>query len=223
MKNFSVIIPTYNEEKSIGKVISSIQSISNDIEIIVVNDGSTDKTSEVLKNFQNIKIINHPYNKGNGAAVKSGILESTNENIVIIDADGQHDPDDILKLVQELDNYDLIVGARSKESETEKFRDIGNFIFKKLGSFLTGFNIPDMTSGFRAFKKKHIIKFFNLYPNGFSFPTTSTLCFITSGLNVKFINIKSQKREKDTKSKIKPFRDGIKFIILIIKIIMLCP
>lgn len=223
MKNISIIIPAYNEEKSIESLIKNVKTLDIDKEIIVVNDGSTDDTEKIIKNISDIKTILHPYNKGNGAAVKTGILASSNENIIIIDADGQHNPEDVVKLIEELDNYDLVVGARTIDSDTEGIRDLGNYIFKKLGSYLTGIKIPDMTSGFRAFKKQHILRFFNLYPNGFSFPTTSTMCFLTTGLNVKFISIKSKKRAKGSISKIKPLRDGFKFILIILRIIMLNP
>lgn len=223
MEKFTIIVPCYNEERTIVQVVESLKKIECDKDIIIINDGSNDMTLDLLKKIEGITVISQPYNKGNGASVKTGIINSKTENILVIDADGQHNPDDIKNIISGLDTFDMVIGARVEGSETSWFRNFGNNIFIILGKFLTGFDILDMTSGFRAFKKSQIIKFFNLYPNGFSFPTTSTMCFLTSGLNVKYIPIKSFKRVEGSKSKIKPFKDGMKFILIIFRIIMFNP
>ena len=222
MEKVTIIIPVYNEEKPIIDLIRLLKNLDFEKEIMVVDDGSTDGTPGLLKEIRDITVVTHPYNMGNGAAVKTGIRNAVTERIAVIDADGQHRPEDINKLLENLDEYDLVVGARTSDSESSIFRDFGNWIFKKLGSFLTSFPIQDMTSGLRAFKKSYIMKFFNLYPNGFSFPTTSTMCFLISGFSVKFVPVESKKRITG-KSKISPFKDGMKFIAMILKIIMFKP
>lgn len=214
----SIIIPAYNEEECIGQVIKKIKTLSEDYEIIVVDDGSTDRTGEVAGK-EGARVITHPYNKGNGAAVKTGIKITSSEWVMIVDADGQHNPEDISSLIKHLDVYDLVVGVRTKESEGALVRDLGNWCLKKVASYLVDRKIPDLTSGFRAFKKERIEEFIHLCPNGFSFPTTSTLAFLMAGYNVKFVPSKMVKRYKGTKSKIKLWRDGLKFFNIIIRII----
>lgn len=216
--DLSIIIPAYNEEKAIVNVIRKVKSISQDFEIIVVDDGSTDKTG-LIATQEGARVISHPYNKGNGAAVKTGIREATANKIMVIDADGQHNPDDILLLKQYIDIYDLVVGVRTKDTKGSFSRNIGNWCLKKVASYLVGVKIPDLTSGFRVFKKDKIEDFIHLYPNSFSFPTTSTLAFLTSGYNVKFIPLKMLPRHEGTKSKIKLWRDGVKFSNIIIRIV----
>jgi len=222
MEKITVIIPTYNEEASIGALLSSVLELPCDKNVIVVDDGSTDGTNEILQQIEGITVISHPYNIGNGAAVKTGIRNADTEYIVIIDADCQHRPEDIPRLVENLDEYDLVVGARMADSDSSFFRDFGNWVFIKLGSFLMNYQILDMTSGFRAFKRSCITKFQNLYPNGFSFPTTSTMCFLASGYRVKFVPVKSNIRFGGS-SKISPLRDGVRFIAIIFRIIMMKP
>ena len=222
MEKVTIIIPAYNEENTIIDLIRLLRNLDFEKEIMVVNDGSTDATNGLLEEIQDITVITHPYNMGNGAAVKTGIRNAGTERIVVIDADGQHRPEDINKLLENLDEYDLVVGARTSESESSFFRDFGNWVFKKLGSFLVNYHIQDMTSGLRAFKKSYIMKFFNLYPNGFSFPITSTMCFLISGFSVKFVPVMSSKRITG-KSKISPAKDGMKFITMILRIIMFKP
>ena len=218
----TIIIPAYNEESTIVSLVESLRSLDFDKEILVVNDGSTDRTAELVRDMDGVRVITHPYNKGNGAAVKTGITSATTENIVVIDADGQHRPEDVAMLIESLGDYDLVVGARTSKSDSGIFRDFGNWVFKRLGGFLANRPVPDMTSGLRAFKKSQIVKFFNLYPNGFSFPTTSTMCFLIAGLSVKFTPITSNRRIMGT-SKIRPMKDGAKFIVMIFRIVMFNP
>lgn len=222
LTEFSIIVPAYNEEDVIERFSENLQRVLSEsadtYEIIVVDDGSNDKTFSIASKIPGIKIIRHPYNKGNGAAVKTGILKAKGENLVIIDADGQHDPQHILKMLKLLDEYDLVVGARGSFGVGK--RDIGNIIVSKLASYLSGIVIPDLTSGFRAFKKEKMLEFIDLLPNGYSLPSTSTLAFATSGYNVKFIPITAQVRQGG-KSNIHLLKDGMKFLVLIFRMISL--
>lgn len=214
--NISIIIPAKNEEESLKKLLPVLKSTFNDAEIIVVNDGSTDGTGELCKQ-SGIKTVNHPYSMGNGAAIKSGARNATRDILVFMDADGQHDPNDIPRLLNKLDEgYCMIVGARSLDSHASFSRRIGNQFYNKLASFMTGFDIEDLTSGFRAAYRKHFIKFLYLLPNGFSYPTTSTMAFFRSGLAVGYVPILAAQRTG--KSHIKLLKDGLRFFIIILKI-----
>ena len=223
LKNgFSIIIPAFNEESNIGNLLQNLQTalskIHENCDIIVVDDGSTDNTCSMAGSVQGIKVMRNPYNKGNGAAVKAGIMEAKGEKLVIIDADGQHDPKYIPEMLNLLNEYDLVVGAR--ESFGVGRRGLGNLIVSKLASYLSGIPIPDLTCGFRAFKKDKMMEFVHLLPNGFSLPSTSTLAFAVNGYNIKFIPIQSQPRQGG-KSSVKVLRDGIKFAVLIIRMVNL--
>ncbi len=160
-KNVSVIIPVFNEENTIEKLLTNLKGVllntDIDYEIIVVDDGSTDKTSAVANSIFGIKVIKHPYNKGNGASVKAGIQEAIGERLVVIDADGQHDPKHITEMLGLLDEYDLVIGAR--DSFGRGRRGFGNRLVSKLASYLSGITIPDLTSGYRAFKKGKMLEF----------------------------------------------------------------
>lgn len=219
LSRISVVMPAYNEAGAIDKVLRQTQELTNcQAEIIVVDDGSTDNTAEVAENA-GAKVIRHPYNKGNGAAVKTGTLTATGDIIVFLDPDGQHDPGDIVPMVRLMGQYDLVIGSRSFKGKGGLHRNMANKIYNRLASYLTEQNIPDLTSGFRAFKRKHLLKFLHLFPNRFSYPTTSTLSFIKAGLNVGFYPIEVQTRIG--KSKIKLLYDGIKFFFIILKVIVL--
>jgi glycosyltransferase involved in cell wall biosynthesis len=219
---FSIIIPAFNEEETIVNFMINLKEvmlrIEENYEIIVIDDGSTDKTSSVAASISAVNIIRHPYNKGNGAAVKAGIMKAQGEKIVVIDADGQHDPKHIPEMLRLLDEYDLVVGAR--ETFGKGRRGFGNFFVSKLASYLSGITIPDLTCGFRAFRKEKMLEFIDLLPNGFSLPSTSTLAFATSGYNVKFIPIGANVRQGG-KSSIKVANDGIKFMVLIARMVSL--
>ena len=165
-------------------------------------------------------MISHPLNKGNGASIKTALRAIAGGLVAVLDGDGQHDPEELPGLLNRLDTYDLVVGSRSFTMEEGSIlRNSGNFVLRKLASFLAEQDIPDLTSGFRAFRHNIAAKFMHIYPNGYSFPSTSTLSFITAGYNVCFVPIRARRRPAHTESKLRPFRDGFRFIMFILRII----
>jgi len=212
----SVIIPAYNEEDNIPELVKRIEKVLSDYEkeIIFVDDGSKDNSFKVACEL-GIKVIRHPYNIGNGAAVKTGIRVAVSDFIVLLDADLQHPPEEMLSLIKEAESYDMIVGSRTTYSSGG--RSIANRFFNALASYVTGREILDLTSGFRVIKTGICKKFLYLLPNRFSYPTTLTLAFLKSGRSVKFVPVKVGKRVKG-RSKIHPFKDGVKFMLIIAKI-----
>ena len=214
----SVVIPAMNERATIGTVVSQLATHASWFEVLVVDDGSTDDTA-ILAEQAGATVIRHPYNKGNGAAVKSGIRAARGQFILIIDADGQHRPEDAVRLVRELGVYDLVVGARAAVTQATTGRRLGNAVLNGLASYLTGRPIPDLTSGFRGARRSGLREFLHLLPNGFSTPTTTTLAFIKAGYNVTFVPIDAAQRTGT--SKIKFVRDGAKFLLILLKIVTL--
>jgi glycosyltransferase involved in cell wall biosynthesis len=162
-------------------------------------------------------VIRHPYNKGNGASVKSAIRTATSEYIVIVDGDGQHRPEDTSRLVERLGEYDLVIGARDPRTQATAGRRIGNAVLNWLASYLTERPIPDLTSGFRAARRAHLLEFIHLLPNGFSTPTTTTLAFLKAGYNVTFEPIAARARVGT--SKIRLASDGAKFLLILLKVV----
>ncbi len=215
----TIVIPAYNEEANIAMVVQRTRTTKPGCEIIVVDDGSTDRTY-LEAETAGARVVRHPYNKGNGASVKTGIRAAKGEVILLLDADGQHSPEDIDRLLEHIGTYDLVVGARTRDSDSSNFRDFGNAVFRNLASYLVEMKVPDPTSGFRCFKRDKIMEFIHLLPNSYSYPTTSTLSFIKAGYNVKHVPIKAHKR-MGGKSHIRPWRDGIKFITIILRMITL--
>ena len=181
----SVIIPAFNEAGAITDVVDAIKGVGAWHEVIVVDDGSTDATSTLARGAGAV-VVKHPYNKGNGAAVKSGIRRATGEYVLIVDGDGQHQAADAVTLVQRLGEYDLVIGARTAATQANLARRAGNSTLNRFASYLTGTEICDLTSGFRAARREHLLEFLHLLPNGFSTPTTTTLAFIKAGYNVAF-------------------------------------
>jgi glycosyltransferase involved in cell wall biosynthesis len=212
----SVVIPAMNEEAAIARVIVDLKQTAGWHEIIVVDDGSTDGTRAAAEGA-GARVVRHPYNKGNGAAVKSGIRAATGVYILIIDGDGQHKPADAVRLVSRLGEYDLVVGARAAATQATAFRRFGNEALNRLASFLAEFPIPDLTSGFRAARREYLLEFISLLPNGFSTPTTTTLCFLKAGYNVIFEPVDARQREGT--SKIKLHKDGPKFFLIVLKVV----
>jgi len=212
----SVIIPTNNEEQTIGGIIKKIKALYPEFEILVINDGSTDETGQVAKDAGAI-VYSHPYNIGNGAAVKSGIRIASGEILVFMDGDGQHNPEDIGKLIKWFPDYDMVVGARSKGHQASWVRALGNKIFNWLASYVSKFAVEDLTSGFRAVKSGVAHNLLYLLPNTYSYPTTLTLGALRNGKSVKYTSVEIQERQKG-KSKIRVLRDGVRFFMIITKI-----
>jgi glycosyltransferase involved in cell wall biosynthesis len=212
----SIVIPVFNEAESLAGVIKKITVLGlAGCEIIVVDDGSTDGSADMaLKAGANV--IRHPYNIGNGAAVKSGIRVARGKIIVLMDGDGQHQPQDIPKLLAETRDYHMVVGARAKGSKLRFHRYAANLIYNLLASYVTQFNVKDLTSGFRALPRVDAMRFIDLLPNTFSYPTTLTLAFLRSGLTVKYVPIQTLYRSGQ--SKISLVSDGFRFLLIITKI-----
>jgi glycosyltransferase involved in cell wall biosynthesis len=214
----SIVVPAFNEAESIASVVGALREAAPWREIIVVDDGSTDATGERAEGAGAV-VVRHPYNLGNGAAVKNGIRRAAGDYVLIVDADGQHPPEDALRLVERLGEYDLVVGARSGETQATAARRAGNDALNRLAGYLTGRRIPDLTSGFRAARTSALREFLHLLPNGFSTPTTTTLAFIKGGYAVAFEPIHA--RQRNGQSKIRLTRDGAKFLMIIFKIVTL--
>jgi len=213
----SVVIPAFNEEAAIGSVVEGLLAQHAWREVLVVDDGSTDATAERAR-AAGARVVRHPYNKGNGAAVKTGLREALGEVVVLMDADGQHDPAEAAKLTAAIGPFDLAIGARSARDQP-LIRALGNAIFKTLASWLTGRPIADLTSGFRAARRDRLLEILHLLPNGFSYPTTSCLALLKAGHNVTFVPVKA--RPRLGKSKIRPLQDGVRFLLIILKIVTL--
>jgi glycosyltransferase involved in cell wall biosynthesis len=164
--------------------------------------------------------VRHPYNKGNGAAVKSGIRAATGDWVLLLDADGQHSAEDVNELLRYRGDYDLVVGARSMDSQATRIRAVGNAALNWLASYVVGYEIPDLTSGFRLMRREAIREFLHLLPNGYSYPTTSTLCFFKAGYSVRFVPLHAQRRAGG-KSNMKLAKDGPRFLMIIFRILTL--
>ncbi len=211
----TVLIPAFNEEDSVGKTIIKIKQLYPDFEVLVVDDGSTDNTLQVAMDA-GANVWPHPYNIGNGAAIKTGLRCAQGEWVIMMDADGQHNPEDIAKLLEFKDQYDMVVGARSKDSQTSLHRDVANSIYNIFASYITKFTIKDLTSGFRLVRLDTVKQFIYLLPNTFSYPSTITLGYLRSGRSVKYVSVDTRTREG--KSKIKLIEDGVRFLLIITKI-----
>ncbi|MBD5804896.1 Undecaprenyl-phosphate 4-deoxy-4-formamido-L-arabinose transferase [Azoarcus sp. Aa7] len=215
-RNISVILPAKNEAPVVGRVIAAIRTRLPEAEVIVVNDGSTDGTAEEARQA-GAQVISHPYSMGNGAAIKSGARAARGEVLVFMDADGQHDPADIPRLLARLDEgYDMVVGARDGGSQASVGRGIANGFYNRLASYMTGHRIDDLTSGLRAARAHRFREFLYLLPNGFSYPTTSTMAFFRAGYPVAYLPIMAAKRVG--KSHVKILKDGMRFLLIIFKI-----
>jgi glycosyltransferase involved in cell wall biosynthesis len=212
----SVVIPAFNEAAAIGAVVRDLTASARWHEVLVVDDGSSDDTGGQAA-AAGARVIRHPYNKGNGAAVKTGIRHATGARVLIIDADGQHAPGDAVRLVSLLGAYDLVVGARSRRSQATAARRLGNALLNAIASYLTEQPIPDLTSGFRAARRECLVEFLHLLPNGFSTPTTTTLAFMKAGYSVRFEPVEASPRQGQ--SKIRLGADGVSFLLILLKVI----
>lgn len=212
----SVVLPAKSESAAIGHTVTAILRFYPQAEVIVVNDGSTDDTVQVATQA-GATVISHPYSKGNGAAIKTGARAASGDVIVFMDADGQHDPADIPRLLARLDQgYDMVVGARQKGSQASVGRGVANGFYNRLASYMTGHKVEDLTSGFRVVRADKFREFLYLLPNGFSYPTTSTMAFFRAGYSVAYEPIHAAKRIG--KSHIRLLRDGARFLLIIFKI-----
>ncbi len=214
--NISIILPAKNEAEHLADLLPVLRKKYPDTEIIVVNDGSTDNTLEVC-NASDVRVITHPYAKGNGAAIKTGARAASGEVLVFMDADGQHNPDDIEKLMEKyLCGFHMVVGSRNFKSQASVSRGVANKIYNYLASWMSGHSVRDLTSGFRVVNAKKFRQFLFLLPNGFSYPTTITMSFFRAGYSVGYVPIKVFSRKG--KSHIRLFKDGARFLLIIFKV-----
>jgi glycosyltransferase involved in cell wall biosynthesis len=211
-----VLIPAFDEAQSIAEVVGALRAAASWREILVIDDGSRDDTAARAE-AAGARVVRHPYNIGNGAAVKTGIRHASGDFILIIDGDGQHQPADALRLVGHLTAFDLVVGARSARTQATILRGFGNAVLNRTASYLTERPIPDLTSGFRAARRSCLVEFIHLLPNGFSTPTTTTLAFLKAGYSVRFEPIDAARREGS--SKIRLASDGVAFLLILLKVI----
>jgi glycosyltransferase involved in cell wall biosynthesis len=216
--SISIVIPAMNEADGIAAVVSSLRASARWREILVIDDGSSDDTSARAR-AAGACVVRHPYNKGNGAAVKTGIRHANGEFVLIIDADGQHPPEDAQRIAARLGEFDLVIGARSGATQATTARRLGNGLLNSFASYLTSRPIPDLTSGFRGARTECLREFLHLLPNGFSTPTTTTLAFIKAGYNVAFEPIDA--RQRSGSSKIRFAKDGTRFLLILLKIVTL--
>ncbi len=212
----SVIIPAKNEASSIGGLLKKLRQELINAEIIVINDGSTDDTAQIVQE-NNTVLITHPYSMGNGAAIKSGARAATGDILITMDADGQHDPQDIKKLLEKMDEgFEMVVGARGYKSQAGRRRWFGNQLYNYIASLIVGKKVKDLTSGFRAVNTKKFKSFLHMLPNGFSYPTTITMAFFRSGYPIAYVPIETNKRAGQ--SHLHLLKDGLRFLIIIFKI-----
>lgn len=217
-RTVSIIIPAYNEEEGLGSTLMELMPLADERgwEVLVIDDGSTDRTGELVLEHK-AKLISHPYNKGYGASLKSGIRNASGEVVVMMDSDGQHSGADIDALLEHIDRYDMVVGARKGDVLV---RAPGKKLLSMVANFLSGMKIPDLNSGFRAFYREAVKSFIHFCPNGFSFTTTITLAYLRESFNVKYVPIEAETRV-GRPSSVKFFRDGYKTFLLIIRVIVL--
>ncbi len=215
-ESVSVLIPAYNEGPVVAEVVTALRDAGPWREIIVVDDGSSDGTGERAA-AAGARVVRHPYNKGNGAAVKTGIRAAGGEFVLQLDGDGQHSPADALRLIERLGEFDLVVGARAGHTQASGLRRLGNGLLNAFASYMTGRPIPDLTSGFRGARTACLREFLHLLPNGFSSPTTTTLAFVKAGYSVLFEPVEA--RQRSGKSKIRLARDGASFFLIILRVV----
>lgn len=212
----SIVIPAKNEYAGLKKILPEIHKLYPDYNVIIVDDGSNDETEKVCNDY-GVTLLRHPYSKGNGAAIKTGARSSKSDLTVFMDADGQHNPKDIKKLLDKIEHgFDMVVGARSTSSQASVGRLCANTVYNFFATIIVGQKVEDLTSGFRVVKTKYFRQFLHLLPNGFSYPTTCTMAFFRTGYSVGYVPIETNKREG--KSHIKIFKDGVRFLLILFKI-----
>jgi len=212
----SIILPAKNEAEGLRRTLPGLRELLPDAEIFVVDDGSTDQTPEIARQFGAVA-LSSPYSMGNGAAIKRGARAATGDILVFMDADGQHDPVLVTRLLARLEQgYDMVVGARGWESQAGVGRGLANGLYNRIASWMTGHQVIDLTSGFRVVRANKFKEFLHLLPNGFSYPTTITMAFFRSAYSVAYEPIPVAARIG--KSHIRPLRDGLRFLLIIFKI-----
>ncbi|HNV53815.1 MAG TPA: glycosyltransferase family 2 protein [Pseudomonadales bacterium] len=215
-ENVSLVIPAKNEAAGLQRLLPRLLEHVRAEQIHLVDDGSTDATAQVARQH-GVRLISHPYSMGNGAAIKSGARHATGELLLFMDADGQHDPADIPRLLEKLDEgYDMVVGARDAHSQASWGRGLANRLYNRIASYMTGQRVDDLTSGFRLVRARRFREFMHLLPNGFSYPTTSTMAFFRAGYPVGYLPIHAAARVG--KSHIRPLHDGLRFLLIIFKV-----
>ena len=215
-KTVSIIIPAKNEAESLSRILPVLCKLHSGHEIIIIDDGSGDNTQEICKKYP-VKVITHNYSIGNGASIKSGARVASGEILVFMDADGQHAPEDIDKLLALMDEgYDMVIGARNFQSHASVARYAANLSYNWFASWVSGHRVQDLTSGFRAVRADKFREFIYMLPNGFSYPTTITMAMFRAGYKIKYVSI--DVKERSGKSHIRPFVDGIRFLLIIFKI-----
>lgn len=212
----SIVIPARNEAAALQSLLPALRKKHPTAEIVVVNDASVDATASLCREYS-VRVIDQPYRMGNGAAIKAGAREANGDVLIFMDADGQHDPTDVEKLLDALDQgYDMVVGARRTGSQANWGRGIANRIYNWLASYMTGQHVQDLTSGFRAVRAERFREFLHLLPNGFSYPTTTTMAFFRAGYPVCYLPITAARRQGQ--SHLRPVTDGIRFLLIIFKV-----
>src|SRR5579885_799580 len=212
----SIILPAKNEAPALADLLPRLRAVRPDAEIIVSDDGSADETPALCAEH-GVRCVSAPYSMGNGAAIKRGARAAKGDVLVFMDADGQHDPADITRLLAKLDEgFDMVVGARNWAGQAGVGRGLANGLYNKLAGWMTGFEVADLTSGFRAARADKFREFLHLLPNGFSYPTTSTMAFFRSAYAVAYVPIQAAQRVG--RSHIRPLRDGVRFLLIIFKI-----
>lgn len=220
LKEVVVVIPAYNEDKVIASTVARALAVSREWQVVVIDDGSDDRTAEEALRA-GAQVISHPYNMGNGSAIKTALRRVAAPVMAVLDADGQLPAEALPEMVQRLVHADMVVGARVNQKEVSRFRSLGNWVLRRVASYVSGHPIPDLTCGLRVFFRERCQEFFHLYPTRFSFPSTSTLAFLTCDYRVEFYPIEARPRPAGTQSKIKPWQDGLQFLAIILRIVLL--
>lgn len=215
MESLSVVLPVRNERAQIAALVRELRRLLPSAELIVVDDGSTDGSGAAAAEA-GARVITHPYSIGNGAAVKRGIRAARGERVLLMDGDGQHNPQDAPKLLALAERYDLVVGARGYRSQADPFRAAANWAYNRLASYVTLQKVRDLTSGFRLFRRRDVQPFLSMFPNQFSYPATMTLSFLRTGYSVGYVPVVLRRRTG--KSKLVWWKDGVRFFLILFKI-----